>query len=118
MDNGLTPVILKRDPGRDCGCGTAPDRPLVKELSRSGLRLGSGVVIPNEFVALCADHYRRHGEERLDDLPVLTFRQDGDAMIIPMMFAFGSPLQRLVLDWDQEVPCAWLKPVPQPSKII
>tara|TARA_R110002049_G_scaffold117332_2_gene270488 strand:+ start:66601 stop:69354 length:2754 start_codon:yes stop_codon:yes gene_type:complete len=68
---------------------------------------------PIEFVALVPIGEGATGAEKLEAAG-LTFRQDGDKMIIDDV-AYSSAAQSAGLDWDQEV-LRVLKPVPQPSK--
>jgi TRAP transporter 4TM/12TM fusion protein len=68
---------------------------------------------PIEFVALVSMGEGANGEEKLAGAG-LTFRQDGDKMIIDDV-AYDSAAQHAGLDWDQEV-LRVLRPVPVPSK--
>ncbi len=68
---------------------------------------------PIEFVALLPITEGTTGAEKLEAAG-LTFRQDGDKMIIDDV-AFGTPAADAGFDWDQEV-LRVLKPVPAPSK--
>ena len=68
---------------------------------------------PIEFVAILPISEGATGEEKLENAG-LTFRQDGDSMIIDDV-AYDSAAQNAGLDWDQEV-LRVLKPVSQPSK--
>ena len=70
---------------------------------------------PIEFVAILPIGEGATGEEKLENSG-LTFRQDGEKMIIDDV-SFSSPAQNAGLDWDQEV-LRVLKPVPQPSKYL
>jgi TRAP transporter 4TM/12TM fusion protein len=70
---------------------------------------------PIEFVALVPIGGEATGEERLAAAG-LTFRQDGDKMIIDDV-AFDSPAAKAGLDWDQEV-LRVLQPVSVPSKYL
>ncbi len=68
---------------------------------------------PIEFVALVPMGEGATGEDRLAGAG-LTFRQDGDKMIIDDV-AYDSAAQKAGLDWDQEV-LRVLQPVSAPSK--
>ncbi|MGJ8546298.1 MAG: TRAP transporter permease [Sulfitobacter sp.] len=70
---------------------------------------------PIEFVAVLPVGAGENGEEKLDNVG-LTFRTDGDKMIIDDV-AYDSAASIAGLDWDQEV-LRVLKPIPQPSKYL
>ena len=106
----VSPPYLERDPVEIVDAAALT--PLGEEL-RVRVSGVDGVGDPIEFVALVPIVTDGTGEERLEAAG-LTFRQDGDAMIIDDV-AFGSPAAEAGLDWDQEV-LRVLKPVPQPSK--
>ena len=106
----VSPPYLERDPVEIVDAAALT--PLGEEL-RVRVSGMDGVGDPIEFVALVPIITDGTGEERLEAAG-LTFRQDGDAMIIDDV-AFGSPAAEAGLDWDQEV-LRVLKPVPQPSK--
>ena len=106
----VSPPYLERDPVEIVDAAALT--PLGEEL-RVRVSGVDGVGDPIEFVALVPIITDGTGEERLEAAG-LTFRQDGDAMIIDDV-AFGSPAAEAGLDWDQEV-LRVLKPVPQPSK--
>jgi TRAP transporter 4TM/12TM fusion protein len=108
----VSPPYLERDPVEIVDAAALT--PLGEEL-RVRVSGVDGVGDPIEFVALVPIITDGTGEERLDAAG-LTFRQDGDAMIIDDV-AFGSPAAEAGLDWDQEV-LRVLKPVPQPSKYL
>ena len=108
----VSPPYLERDPVEIVDAAALT--PLGEDL-RVRVSGVDGVGDPIEFVALVPIITDGTGEERLDAAG-LTFRQDGDAMIIDDV-AFGSPAAEAGLDWDQEV-LRVLKPVPQPSKYL
>ncbi|WP_099826421.1 TRAP transporter permease [Oceaniglobus indicus] len=108
----VSPPYVEADPSEIAAAADAT--PAGSELRIRVLGVGD-FGDPLEFVAILPIGPGATGEEKLENAG-LTFREDGDKMIIDDV-TYGSPAAGAGFDWDQEV-VRVLKPTAQPSKYL